>query len=109
MANTIEVRLYVGDDIESYEVLPDRPVVVRSDPYFHEKLGWFVPEYDRPATLYVYTNDSVREPHPADTSEWNGPAERGLTFRKDIEPPDEPFWGEWWGRVMFYATPGGRR
>lgn len=107
---TIEVQIHdpVNGDVETHELIPKSRFVWNDDPHFLGKIGWFIPEYDRPATLYVYTNDSVRQPDPADLAQWNGPVEGGLVFDEHALS-DEPFLGEMWGRVMFFVEEGTKR
>lgn len=112
--NHITVEIYRGrtnvdehnEPAETVDVPLDENVVWKDDPWYSSPpLGFAIAEEDRPATLYVYTNDSVRVPHKADVSAWGRPIERGLPFPADAEDR-RPFGCEVWGRVMFSVEEG---
>lgn len=91
---------------ETVAVEPGEPHIWQDDPWFDSGAAAFdIHPEDAPATLYIYTNDSVREP-PLQPSEWGGPVERGLPFDPDRDDGYPPFGCEVWGRVMFVAEEG---
>lgn len=99
---------YQGEPDEVVTVTEDEPHIWQDDPYYHSPpIGLDIHPDDGPATLNVYTNDSVREPSPRDISAWNGPMERGLPHPEAHDYP--PFGCEVWGRVMFVVEAGETR
>ena len=73
-----EVRAHLAESIEN-----------------HQTYAFSIAEGDRPATLYVHTNDSYHDPH-----EWGRPIEQGLTFNAGGIPP---YKCEAWGRIMCWV------
>lgn len=107
------IRIWKGSYNEKNNLDPDEiidwvegdPYVWQDDPYYSSgRLAFDIHPEDCPATLNIYTNDSVRKPHPHDFSEWNGPVEGGLAFPGDHDW--RPFGCEIWGRVMFVVEEG---
>lgn len=107
------IRIWKGDydeDDDPNEIieLEDNSTYIwQDDPYYHSgSLGIDLHPDDCPATLNVYTSESVRSP-PNPSSDWvekaywDGPIERGLGYPEDHDYP--PFGFEIWGRVMFYV------
>ena len=98
-----------GEPDEVTPILADDPHLWRDDPWFDSGRAAFdIHPDDLPATLYIYTNDSVRSPpvgNPVDTSEWDGPVEDGLLFDEEYDG-DRPFGCEVWGRVLFVVEEG---
>lgn len=104
-----------------YEEYPDEPdevvTVEEGDPHVWKDDPWFdsgatafdIHPEDAPATLSIYTNDSVR-PAPVgdhvDTAAWDGPIERGLSFRSEGRGSLQPFGCQVWGRVLFVVEEG---
>lgn len=118
MSESIRVRIWHGryDDYpdhpdEMVELTPGEPGLWQDDPWYDSgPVAFDIHPDDTPATLYIYTNDSVRAPPVSgsrvDTAEWGRAIERGLEF--DAERYDEhpPFGCEVWGRVLFMAEKG---
>jgi|AntDeeMetagen681_2_1112603.scaffolds.fasta_scaffold09465_5 hypothetical protein len=99
---------YQGDPDEIVTVSAETPFVWQEDPHYHSpSIGIDLHPEDAPATLNVYTSDSVRSPPGYDshveTGYWNGPMEQGFSYPEDHEYP--PFGCEVWGRVMFFVEP----
>lgn len=95
-----------GDPDEVVEVEEETPHVWQDDPrYTSPPLGIDVHPDDCPATLNVYTSESVRSPpgyeSHVETSYWDGPMERGLDHHADHDYP--PFGCSVYGRVMFFV------
>jgi hypothetical protein len=84
---------------EIVAVPEDQPHVYAADPRFHGVFGFSIKPVDRPATLNIWTNDSVRDPPTDSPAEWDGPVEKGLDYGDDTDI--DPFGCELWGRVMF--------
>lgn len=106
------IRIWKGRDNyqeppdEVIEVNGETPYVWQDNPHYHSPpLGFDIHPDDCPATLNVYTSDSVRSPPGYDshveTAYWGRPIERGLSFPEDHEYP--PFGCKVWGRVMFFV------
>lgn len=116
--NSTTVRVRIWDKwADDYSDKPDEIVTVerddphlwQDDPYFDSGAAAFdIHPGDTPATLYIYTNDSVR-PAPVgnrvDTAAWDGPVERGLPFDEDYTG-GPPFGCQIWGRVLFLVEEG---
>lgn len=99
---------YPDDPDEIVPVEPETPHVWQANPRYHSPpLGIDVHPADGPATLNIYTSDSVRSPPGYDShverSYWDGPVERGLPFPADHDYP--PYGCELWDRVMFFVEP----
>jgi len=117
MSDTIRVRIW-HSYYDDYPEEPDETVEMEAgtthlwqeDPYFDSgPCAFDIHPDDAPATLYIHTNDSVREPPVYDNhvdGVWGNAVERGLPF--DPEQYDEypPFGCEVWGRVLFYVEKG---
>lgn len=116
------VRIWKGrnPDGEDYQGEPDEVVTVteettnvwQDDPRFDSgPIGLDVHPEDCPATLRVYTSDSVRSPPGIDShvdeGYWDGPMEQGLPWPADHDSP--PFGCEVWGRVLFFVEAGETR
>lgn len=113
------IRIWHGR-YDDYPEEPDEIITVEAagchlwedDPYFDSgPVGFDIHPEDAPATLNVFTSDSVRPADPrydesgyVDHSYWNGPIERGLSYPEDHDYP--PFGCEVWGRVLFQVEPG---
>lgn len=102
---------YQGEPDEVVTVKEDDPVVWQDDPHYHSPpIGLDIHPEDGPATLEVYTSDSVHSPSGrqsagyVDTDYWDGPMERGLTYPEDHD--FQPFGCEVWGRVLFFVEAG---
>lgn len=98
---------YTGEPDEVITLEAGEPHVWQTDPHYHSPpIGLDIHPDDCPATLEVYTSDSVHDSsgrqatNYVDESYWNGPMERGLTY------PDShdyrPFGCEIWGRILFF-------
>lgn len=100
---------YPDEPDEVVTVEADDPHVWKDDPWFGSGAAAFdIHPDDLPATLYIYTNDSVRQPPVGghvDTAEWDGPVERGLPFDTEYGG-DKPFGCQVWGRVLFLVEEG---
>lgn len=95
-----------GEPDEIVTVSEETPHVWQDDPrYRSPTIGLDIHPEDAPATLEVYTSESVRSPPGYDNhvekGYWDGPMEQGLTYPGDHEIP--PFGCEVWGRVMFFV------
>lgn len=112
------IRIWKGrnPDGEDYQGEPDEIVTVsaetvhvwQDDPHYHSPpVAFDVHPDDCPATLNVYTSESVRSPpgydNHVETGYWDGPMERGLAYSANHDFP--PFGCEVWGRVMFFVEP----
>lgn len=100
---------YPNDPDETLEVGGESPHLWQDDPWFDSgPVAFDINPQDGPATLYIYTNDSVRKPpvqeNYIDTAEWGRPIERGLLYPEGHDYP--PFGCEVWGRVLFYVEGG---
>lgn len=101
---------YPDEPDEIVEVTEETPHLWQDDPHFNSgPMAVDIHPDDAPATLYIYTNDSVRTPTVYDNhvdSVWGKAVERGLPF--DPERYDEypPFGCEVWGRILFYVEEG---
>lgn len=97
-----------GEPDEEIKVEYGTNHIYTDDPYSVCRWGISMAEEDRPATLNAYTNDSVRSPPGYDShverAYWDGPIERGLTFRDDREL--RPFGCEVRGRILFHVEDG---
>lgn len=110
--DTIGVEIWKGrrdrdrDSDEVVQVPVDGYVMWEDDPYATWPLGLHIADEDLPATLYVYTDDSVREPPVDDPHEWNcsRPVEGGLPYQEN--GTEKPFGVELWGRIMFHVEEG---
>lgn len=110
----IKVRVWHG----RYETYPDQPdetitlpldenVLWQDDPWYDSgPIAFDIHPEDAPATLYIYTNDSVRPPHKDDVGMWSDPVERGLPFDPDRYDKYPPFGCEIWGRVLLRVEEG---
>lgn len=110
---TYRVRIWEGRDgrddepDEVVEVSEETPHVWQDDPYYHSPpIAIDLHPDDCPATLNVYTSESVRSPpgyeSHVETGYWGPrPIEGGLPFPADHDY--EPFGCEVWGRVMFFV------
>lgn len=121
MSDSYRIRLWMGrnPDGDDYQGEPDAtirvegqtPYLWQDDPHFHSPpMGMDIHPEDCPATLEVFTSDSVHPADPrykdsgyVDESYWNGPMERGLYYPADHDY--SPFGCEIWGRVLFYVKP----
>lgn len=111
------IRIWNGY-YDEYPDKPDETITVEAehahlwqdDPWYSGKGAFDIHPEDAPATLYIYTNDSVREPYVEDgrfeKSQWDGPIERGLPFDPDSYDEYPPFGCEVWGRVLFWVEGG---
>lgn len=114
MHDTIRVRIWHGryDDYpnepdEVLELPAEQNVVWQDDPWYDSgSIAFDVHPEDTPATVFIYTNDSVREPHKDDLGEWDGPIERGLEFDADRYADYPPYGCEVWGRILMRAEGG---
>ena len=116
--DTIRVRIWHGrydrypdEPDETVELEAERPHLWQEDPWYDSgPVAFDIHPDDAPATLYVYTNDSVRAPPVQethiDTAEWGRAIERGLEFDPERYDRYDPFGCEVWGRVLFYAEDG---
>lgn len=105
---------YQGEPDEVVTVTAEDPVLWQDDPHYHSPpIGIDIHPDDGPATLEVYTSDSVHPADPrysenyVDESYWDGPMERGLSYPGDHDY--RPFGCEIWGRVLFYVVEGTKR
>jgi len=107
--NQVRIRIW-HKYYDEYPDEPDEKVVVEyDDPHVWQDDPWYdsgptafdIHPEDAPATLYIYTNDSVRAPHPSNLIEWGRPVERGLPFDPERYDDYSPFGCEVWGRVLF--------
>lgn len=110
--DTYRVRIWHGtnpdtdaEPDEVIEVPAETTHVWQDDPHFHSPpLDIDIHPDDAPATLGIFTSESVRSPpgydNHVETSYWQGPVEQGLAF------PGPAFGCEVWGRVMFFVEPG---
>lgn len=113
----MRIRIWHGR-YDEYPEEPDEIVTVgdesshlwQDDPWYSGIVAFDIHPNDAPATLYVYTNDSVRSPPVSnthvDTAEWGRPIERGLPFDPERYDKYPPFGCEVWGRVLFYVEEG---
>lgn len=97
---------YQGEPDEIVTVEEETPAVWQDDPHYHSGgIGIDIHPEDAPATLGVYTSDSVHSPPGYDDhvemDYWDGPVEQGLTWPGNHDYP--PFGCEVWGRVMFFV------
>lgn len=117
---TYRVRIWRGrydeypDEPDETVEIPENTVHVwQNDPHFHQAVALDLHPEDTPATLNVYTSESVRSPPGYDShvelGYWDGPIERGLTFDSARYDEYPPFGCEVGGRVMFYVEEGGSR
>lgn len=109
--DNVRVRIWFGDYEEGTE--PDEIVTVepstthiwKQNPHFHGSIAIDIHPDDCPATLEMYTSDSIHEPPQYDNhvekGYWNGPIEQGLDFHKNDQRP--PFGCEVWGRQLFFV------
>ena len=101
-----------GDPDEIITVATDEPHLWQDDPYFDSGRAAFdIYPADTPATLYIYTNESVRPPPVGsyiDTAVWDGPVERGLPFPEEYGDSEvvKPFGCQVRGRVLLNVEPG---
>lgn len=103
---------YTGEPDEVVTVQEGTPHVWQDDPNYHSPpIGIDIHPDDCPATLNVYTSESVRSPpgyaSHVEEAYWDGPVEQGLPFPENHDAP--PFGCEVWGRVMFYVEEGNTR
>lgn len=117
-AGSYRVRIWHGryDDYpdtpdETFTVQEETPTLYQDDPWYSSgPIAFDIHPQDAPATLYVYTNDSVRDPPVQetyiDTAEWGRPIECGLPFDPERYDDYPPFGCEVWGRVLFYVEDG---
>lgn len=115
--NMYRVRIWDGY-YDGYPDGPDTTVTVESetphvwikDPHTTFRGAFDIHPDDAPATLNIYTSDSVRPPpgydNHVETGYWNGPVERGLPFDPERYDDYPPFGCEVWGRVMFFIEEG---
>lgn len=97
---------YPDDPDDVVEVEMEEPHLWQDDPWYDSgPIAFDIHPGDAPAELKIYTNDSVRAPHPSDISEWGRPVERGLEFDPERYDDYPPFGCEVWGRVMFIVEP----
>ena len=97
---------YPDEPDETVELEADARLLWQDDPWYDSgPIAFDIHPDDAPATLYIYTNDSVRKP-PLQPSEWGRPVERGLPFDPDLYDDYPPFGCEIWGRVMFVVEEG---
>ncbi|ELY73247.1 hypothetical protein [Natrinema pallidum] len=120
VSDTITVHVWQGDRRDSYdyllerdpdiyevpvaetefgkvwEVADDERVMLSESIDHHGTYAFDVPNPDRPADLYVHTNDSYHDPE-----DWDDPIERGLNYWR--EDAYEPFQTEIWGRIMLWV------
>lgn len=117
-SETYRVRIWKGrghrdgppDEVVTVE--EETPFVWQDDPRYHSpKIGIDIHPDDCPATLYVYTSDSIHSPPGYDShvekAYWDGPMEQGLPYPDEHGLP--PFGCEVWGRVMFFVEKGQTR
>lgn len=116
--DAIRVRIWTGwrdeypdDPDEIVKLQPETPHLWQDDPWYDSgPVAFDVHPADAPATLYIYTNDSVRGPpvgeSHVDTAEWGRAIERGLPFDPERYDDRPPYGCEVWGRVLFYAEEG---
>jgi hypothetical protein len=97
---------YPEEPDETVRVRADEPVLWQDDPYYHESLAFDIHPDDAPATLYIRTNDSVRNPPLSDASEWSRAVERGLPFDPMTYDKYPPFGTEIWGRIRLTVEEG---
>lgn len=115
MTDEITVQIWEGRYDEypdepdgEIELKPETTHLFEDNPRHHSPYGLSIDEEDLEGydtvTFNVYTSDSVRSPPGYDshveTSYWDGPMERGLTFDSENDYP--PFGCEIWGRVLFF-------
>lgn len=103
---------HYGEDGGPSETIPleaSSPHLWQDDPYYDSGTAAFdIHPDDLPATLYIYTNDSVRKPPVGeyiDTSFWDGPVESGLPFDNEYDG-ETPFGCQVWGRVLLVVEDG---
>jgi len=118
VTETVRVRVFEGrnevdaaqegivEPSHTVECEVETPTLFVDDPHYHSKpLGLDIHPEDRPATLNVYTSESVRSPpgyeNHVETGYWNGPIEQGLHYSGETDAP--PFGCTIWGRVMFFV------
>lgn len=113
MTDNIRVRIWHGrydeypdEPDEIVELTPGEPHIWQDDPWYDGHVAFDIHPNDAPATLFVRTNDSVREPHPNDTSEWGRAIERGLEFDPERYDDHPPFGCGIWGRILMTAEEG---
>lgn len=116
MSEEYRVRIWNGYH-DDYPSEPDQVITVEEesncvwleDPRSTHRGAFDIHPEDLPATLYIYTSDSVRSPPGYDNhveqAYWDGPVERGLPFDESYEG-ERPFGCEVWGRVMFWIEKG---
>lgn len=103
---------YQGEPDEIVEIDEETPYVWQNDPHYHSPpIGVDIHPNDCPATLNIYTSESVRSPpgydNHVETAYWDGPVEQGLPYPEEHNDP--PFGCEVWGRVMFFVEAGETR
>ncbi len=117
MSETYRIRIwhdyyddYPDEPDETVSVEAESPHVWQDDPYYSGKGAFDIHPDDAPATLYIYTNDSVREPpvydNHVETAAWDGPIEQGLPFDPERYDDYPPFGCEVWGRILFWVEEG---
>lgn len=98
---------YPDEPDEIVALKPDEPHLYQADPWYSSgPIAFDIHPEDAPATLYVNTNDSVREPPLTDPGEWGRAIERGLPFDPERYDDYPPFGCEIWGRVRFVVEEG---
>jgi len=113
MSDKIRVRIwdryhddYPQDADRTLEIEPKTPYVWIEDPYTTVQGAFDIHPDDVPATLNIYTSESVRGPpgydNHVETGYWDGPVERGLDFGESYDG-SMPFGCEVWGRIMFFV------
>lgn len=114
--NTYRVRIwhsyhdeYPDTPDETVEVKAETPHLWKDDPRFNSgPCAFDLHPDDTPATLEIYTSESVRSPpgyeNHVETAYWDGPVERGLLFDSEQYDDRPPFGCEIWGRVLFYVS-----
>ena len=116
--DTVRIRIwhafydeYPDEPDEVVEVSEETPHLWQDDPWFESgPCALDIHPDDAPATLYIYTNDSVRKPPIPDNhvdGVWGTPVERGLPFDPERYDDHPPFGCELWGRVLFFVETDG--
>jgi len=117
MSDAYRVRVWDGyhdeypDEADSIvKVDGETPHIWIDDPHVTFRGAFDIHPDDAPATLNIYTSDSVRSPPGYDNhvekAYWDGPIERGLPFDRERYDNYPPFGCEVWGRVMFFVEQG---
>ena len=102
--------VYSDEPDKVIQVAPETPFIWIGNPRAVFRGAFDIHPDDAPATLNIYTSDSVYEPPGYDdhveTGYWDGPVERGLPFDPERYDDYPPFGCEIRGRLMFFVEEG---